>query len=119
MKKRLRKKKHLGEFDCIGFSLEVTFNIGDGEFDALHDAFIDYIESINLCCGGGMGRNWSLFVNKWDDTVIKEEERVKVVEWLMKVGGTKINTHYESAWHCRPLTKSGLNKYGLPFTCLH
>ncbi len=114
MKKRLRKKKRLGEFDQIGFGLEVTFIVADSDYDILYDAFIDFIESLNLCCGGGLGKHWCQHVNSEDDSSVTEENRQKVVEWLMKTGGTKIKTVYEWSWQCRPLTKSELNKFNLP-----
>ena len=53
MKKRLRKKKHLGEFAEWGRQLVITRNRKDG-FDEFLDAFIEEaIESNGCYCGGG------------------------------------------------------------------
>jgi uncharacterized protein YggL (DUF469 family) len=53
MKKRLRKKKCLGEFTEWGRQLVITRNRKDG-FDEFLDAFIEEtIESNGCYCGGG------------------------------------------------------------------
>ena len=57
MKKRLRKKKHRGEFTEWGRHLVVTRNRKDG-FDEFLDAFIEEAIEANGCyCGGGGGEN--------------------------------------------------------------
>jgi uncharacterized protein YggL (DUF469 family) len=53
MKKRLRKKKHQGEFSEWGRQLIIKRNRKDG-FDEFLDAFIEEaIESNGCYCGGG------------------------------------------------------------------
>ncbi len=53
MKKRLRKKKHLGEFTQWGRQLVNTRNRKD-DFDEFLDAFIEEAIEANGCyCGGG------------------------------------------------------------------
>ena len=53
MKKRLRKKKHLGEFAEWGRQLVIMRNRKDG-FEEFLDAFIEEaIESNGCYCGGG------------------------------------------------------------------
>ena len=53
MNKRLRKKKHLGEFTEWGRQLVIVRNQKDG-FDQFLDAFIEEaIESNGCYCGGG------------------------------------------------------------------
>ena len=53
MKKRLRKKKHRGEFTERGRHLVITRNRKDG-FDEFLDAFIEEAIEANRCyCGGG------------------------------------------------------------------
>lgn len=53
MKKRLRRKKHLGEFTEWGRQLVIKRNRKDG-FDEFLDAFIrDAIEANGCYCGGG------------------------------------------------------------------
>jgi len=53
MKKRLRKKKHRGEFTEWGCRIVITRQSKDG-FDEFLDAFIEEaIEGNNCYCGGG------------------------------------------------------------------
>ncbi len=53
MKKRLRKKKHRGEFTEWGSQLVITRNRKDG-FEEFLDAFIEEAIEANGCyCGGG------------------------------------------------------------------
>lgn len=53
MRKRLRKKKHYGEFTEWGRQLIITRNRKDG-FDEFLDAFIgEAIEASGCYCGGG------------------------------------------------------------------
>jgi len=53
MKKRLRKKKHRGEFTEWGRQIVVTRNRKD-EFDRFLDAFIkEAVEASGCRCGGG------------------------------------------------------------------
>ena len=53
MKKRLRKKKHCGEFTEWGRQLVITRNRKDG-FDEFLDVFVEEaIESNGCYCGGG------------------------------------------------------------------
>ncbi len=53
MKKRLRKKKHVGEFAQWGRQLVITRNTKDG-FDEFLDAFIlEAVEANGCYCGGG------------------------------------------------------------------
>jgi uncharacterized protein len=53
MNKRIRKKKHVGEFTVWGRQLIVTRNRKEG-FDEFLDAFIEEAVEANDCyCGGG------------------------------------------------------------------
>jgi len=53
MKKRLRKKKHLGEFAEWGRQIVITRN-RKNEFDEFLDAFLEEAIETNGCyCGGG------------------------------------------------------------------
>lgn len=57
MKKRLRKKKHLGEFTEWGRQLVILRNLKNG-FDEFLDAFIEEAIELNGCyCGGGGKEN--------------------------------------------------------------
>ncbi|WP_375751747.1 YggL family protein [Vibrio sp. HN007] len=53
-KRRIQKKLYLGEFAVLGFEISCKTSINDFDtYDAFMDEFIDYIESIGLCFGGG------------------------------------------------------------------
>ena len=68
MRKRLRKKLHVGEFQELGFEVhfQVVDNLSHDAFDAVVDAFIiQAIAAHGLVCGGG-GKNpeWNVFVTR-------------------------------------------------------
>ena len=53
MRKRLRKKKHVGEFQEFGVELEMTLRAGV-DFDGFLDDFLrDAVEANGLAFGGG------------------------------------------------------------------
>ena len=53
MKKRLRKKKHIGEFKIYGVPLAIKRN-KKTDFDSFFDAFLEEAIEANDCfCGGG------------------------------------------------------------------
>ena len=54
MRKRLRKKLHLGEFKIEGLQVKAKL-LGKYPGDAALDAFLLDIESHNLSCGGSFG----------------------------------------------------------------
>lgn len=52
MKKRLRKKRHMGEFQELGF--EVVISLIDKSLDSFLDSWVvDAIDKHGLNCGGG------------------------------------------------------------------
>jgi uncharacterized protein YggL (DUF469 family) len=51
---RLRKKKHWGEYDELGFGVHVLLNKGV-DVDAWLDDFLTMLERNGLECGGGIG----------------------------------------------------------------
>jgi uncharacterized protein YggL (DUF469 family) len=81
MKKRLRKKKHLGEFQELGAEIVVRLHAGT-DFDAFLDKFLDAVEKNGLRCGGGgMDRDLSVFVElgRRDEA---EAMRARLDGWL-------------------------------------
>jgi uncharacterized protein YggL (DUF469 family) len=54
MKKRLRKKRHLKEFQELGFELNIEYDPAV-DIDKIIDEVDKVIDSFNLCCGGGGG----------------------------------------------------------------
>ena len=83
MKKRHRKKKHLGEFTEWGWQLAITRNRNDG-FNEFFDAFIEEaIEANGYCCGGG-GKEGKLDVvlelgRRWNDPTARMKS---ITAWL-------------------------------------
>ena len=86
MRKRLRKKWHVGEFQELGFEVrfQVADNLSHDAFDAMVDAFISQaIEAHGLVCGGG-GKNpaWNVFVTCEGRGSLTEEHRQAIARWL-------------------------------------
>lgn len=56
MKKRIRKKLHLGEFAVYGFDFKVTLDTGDDieAYNATADAIVDIIDRNGWLCGGAI-----------------------------------------------------------------
>jgi uncharacterized protein YggL (DUF469 family) len=83
MKKRLRKKKHRGEFTEWGRQLVITRNRKDG-FDEFLDAFIEEAIEANGCYCGGSGKQDKLDVvvelgGRADDPAARMQ---KITAWL-------------------------------------
>ena len=86
MKKRLRKKLHVGEFQELGCEVrfQVADNLSHAAFDAVADAFISQaVEAHGLLCGGG-GKNpeWNVFVTRDGRGSVTEEHRQTIERWL-------------------------------------
>jgi uncharacterized protein YggL (DUF469 family) len=105
MKKRLRKKKHLGEFKQFGLQLLVLRNRKDG-FNEFLDTFIEKaVEESGCFCGGGgpedildviieLGKNPSDHSRKLDGIVAWLKSRPDVKEWKF---GPLFDLWYEDA----------------------
>jgi len=72
MNKRLRKKKHVGEFNFFGFRVEVKFEIKKLFYEQVElvdqfvDKFIEIIEAAHLEMGGGINNSsFSMFITKY------------------------------------------------------
>jgi len=84
MKKRLRKKKHVGEFQELGFDLDGSLRPGmDREaVHAFSDRFIAHIEAQQLAFGGGIGPTVGGFVTRFGRGSATEEDRASVTSFL-------------------------------------
>ena len=88
MRKRLRKKKHLGEFRQMGFSADCRLRAGlsDTQFDQFMDEFIlQAIEAQGLVFGGGGSpkQGWSGVVcrdSRYASTT--DADKTAVQHWL-------------------------------------
>ena len=99
MKKRLRKKLHIGEYQEFGFMVSCSFisDLSAEQFDNFMDAFIqEAIESNGLSFGGGGDKQeWKGFVTLEHRGSATEKHKTQVAKWLesnpqvidFKVGG--------------------------------
>ncbi|MFH0957717.1 MAG: YggL family protein [Pseudomonadota bacterium] len=91
MKRRIRKKLHIGEFQEFGFPLKfkVRPDTGDPEYDAFVDAFIEEVERLELGFGGGVGETCDGYVVNFQRVKrgrrcgsVNEAQRQALQQWL-------------------------------------
>ena len=85
MRKRLRKKLGLGEFQEFGFELRFRLDpaLGEEEVDRFTDSFLlQGIEANDLMCGGKCGREWDVFVTRARRGSLTDEQVAAVRAWL-------------------------------------
>jgi hypothetical protein len=84
VKKRLRKKRRLGEFreDCFELTFEMSAALSNDEIDVLTDTFIEMIESNGLQFSGGGNNRWSGIVQGPYRGSATESDRQVVLDWL-------------------------------------
>jgi uncharacterized protein YggL (DUF469 family) len=84
LKKRLRKKRRLGEFreECFELTFEIDPSLNGKEVDNLTDAFIDMIEANDLQYGGGGDNIWSGIVQGPCRGSATTVDRETVLDWL-------------------------------------
>ncbi|EMA2434677.1 YggL family protein [Vibrio parahaemolyticus] len=82
--RRIRKKLFLGEFAILGFEISCETDINDFDrYDAFVDDFIDYIDTLGLCFGGGGLELFEGFLcSKERYGSATEEQKAQVVAWL-------------------------------------
>ena len=86
LKRRLRKKNHLGEFQEFGFEVLIKFNsnLDEKEFTRFLDEFIEEIEKQKLLLGGsGNEDDWEGFITsakKFASPTADQKEFIK--KWL-------------------------------------
>ena len=86
MKKRLRKKLRLAEFQDWLFPVRITYDAARIDSEELLDRFLDEaVEANDLFCGGG-GRNgdWHFVIgyNSWPNATEREAARCNFENWL-------------------------------------
>ncbi len=87
MRKRLRQKRHLGEFQELGFTVwwSTKTELNDEELDQFFDRFIEEaIEANGLSFGGGIGSNEGegFVVASPGRGSATDEHRAVIQEWL-------------------------------------
>ena len=102
MRKRLRKKKHVGEYTEWGRQFIITRNRRDG-FDEFLDAFIEEAIEANGCFCGGSGKEDKLDVvvelgKNLTDADYKKNQIIKWLESRLDVKGWRIGDMFD-IWH--------------------
>ena len=87
MNKRLRKKRHLGEFKeyMFDFSLKLRPELTESELDVWLDDLLDVIVASKLSIGGGGGHEQKYCCYRWRrrcKTPITLEDRDALERWL-------------------------------------
>lgn len=104
LKKRLRKKYHVGEFQELGFEIftKLKFKLSENEFDKFVDDFIEEIGANKLLFGGGGREAWEGFITSAKRfSSPTEEQRNKIGQWLKnraEVEDVKIG-ELKDGWH--------------------
>ncbi len=105
LKRRLRKKYHVGEFQEFGFEIFVTFrlNLSETDSDQLYDEFIVEIEANKLLFGGGGGlgsmQGFVTASKNYQSPNIEQREKIK--NWLenhREIAGCKVG-NFKDAWY--------------------
>jgi uncharacterized protein YggL (DUF469 family) len=104
MRKRLRKKKHLKEFQELGFQVEWRFAppLTLEEIDPFWDGWIDLMEANRLSFGGGGDTvQGSGFITRERRGSSTEQDRSLVNDWLQVQSKiTQVNVGpLEDAWY--------------------
>lgn len=82
MKKRLRKKRRMGEFREWGCSVEVVLK-SPADLDRFLDMFVGWVEDLGCYCGGGGGGNGlSMIVELGNEGRKPESLRCSLLERL-------------------------------------
>ncbi len=105
LKRRLRKKYHLGKFQEFGFEISAQFSLDfrETDLDKFIDDFSDEIEKNNLLCGGGSDtEKWEGFVTSPDKYALPSEKQVQSIErWL--INRSEVNNlevgQLRDVWH--------------------
>lgn len=105
LKRRLRKKFHIGEFRELGFEIFVNFrtNLSDEKFDKFYDDFISLMEENKLLFGGGgCSKEVEGFITsakKFASPTKGNKERIKSwVESREEVGNCRVG-NFKDAWN--------------------
>lgn len=106
MRKRLRKKLHIGEFRQMG--LEMTFRVDFSEDEVLRsngffDQFCEALDRRQLCFGGIIaysGGSSSIVVQgNGRYQSVTSDDAYHVTEWLLSQGIKEITTDTFDLWH--------------------
>lgn len=83
LKRRLRKKFHVGEFQELGFEIiaNLKSDLTEMESDKFYDEFIEFIEKNKLLFGGGGGledlKGFIISAKRFSSPTIEDREEIK------------------------------------------
>jgi uncharacterized protein len=105
MKRRIRKKKRVGEFKELGFEVSATLRpgISDVELEGFVGRLLDFVEGRQLAFGGGAGFEGKLsgFVTRGGRGSATEDDREALSTFLtgdVVIAGREIGP-LRDAWH--------------------
>ncbi|WP_044251700.1 50S ribosome-binding protein YggL [Rhodopirellula sp. SWK7] len=104
MRRRLRKKRRLGEFTEFCFEMSAKFTLGTtgAEADHLIDDFIDYIEASNLQFGGNHTTDGIAgIVDRRGRPYVTDLDRAAVMDWLnsQRIVSMATSQELRNAWY--------------------
>lgn len=104
MKKRLRKKRHVGEFREYAFRLDIKLNVGypSPEFEKFVDDFIlDCIEGQGMSCSGSLGETCEQIIEAQDARTTNQQHIDAVKTWMEKCPAVESFTlgELKDAWY--------------------
>jgi len=104
LRKRLRKKKHIGEFQELGFQVEWRWSqpLDVDAFEQFWERFLALIEAKGLTFGGGSdAEHGSGFICSARPGSAEEQDRSEVKAWLLEqphIAQVDVGP-LEDAWH--------------------
>lgn len=105
MKKRLRKKKRLGEFAEYGFAVHFQLDLPEEKAEDWLDRLIDATQGRDLELGGGIGypegEGHFVVARLGGNGSVTPEERESWLEWLQALPEVKMHraTELIDVWH--------------------
>jgi uncharacterized protein YggL (DUF469 family) len=82
--RRIRKKKHLGEYTQFGFYIYGKVSGYDKGNDEMFEPFLDYLDSFGLQYGGGCGDIIDMYITDYERYNFISKDIVKDIEdWLL------------------------------------
>ena len=91
MKRRLRKKLMLGEFQEFLVNVEIQTYAAQVDQDLFLDRWIDEVETNDMMCGGGGGKDgkWSFVVGCHAELEKSRAKRANLERWLAAEPGVR------------------------------